>query len=127
MINHLIKICLSLMLAASLMVPRTWCCADPGPNAPKPNTTSHTCCSPQLTKQTQSLDPVQPFHNCTCSAAKVVASPPKTTKVDPNQTFLHQIDTEQELIPPGKPLSFSYQGALPHSRPLHLLHCVWTC
>ncbi|QDT41809.1 hypothetical protein Pan241w_18730 [Gimesia alba] len=127
MISHLIKICLSLMLAASLMVPRTWCCADSGQTTPKPNATQHSCCSPQSAQQTQSSEPLVPVHNCSCCAAKVIANVAKTTKVDPNQTSLHQIDVTPELIPPGNETSLSYQGSLPRSRPLHLLHCVWTC
>ncbi|WP_339734750.1 hypothetical protein [uncultured Gimesia sp.] len=127
MISHLIKICLSLMLATSLMAPRTWCCTDSGQTALTSTAPQHTCCFPQPAQQDQPSEPVAPPHNCSCYATNTFADAAKTPKVDPIQMSLHLIDTRQELIPPGKTQSVYHQSPLPHSRPLHLMHCVWTC
>lgn len=122
MFDHLFKICLSVILVTSLMVPVKWCCADKDQEEPGAIAAIKTCCGVQTE---QSSIPADQTHDCACCDANVFATT-ANVKIAP-QTTLFSNYTQPKTVQPEIGQTVDNLSPSDQSRPLHLMHCVWIC
>lgn len=127
MFDHLFKICLSLILVTSLMVPMKWCCADNEQRESDFITAKQNCCVPKTNQNEQPPAPVNPItNNCACCDTNVFTNVTKA-KIDSHKTPLYSSNSQLKTIQTETRHAVGNHGLSDQSRSLHLMHCVWIC
>ncbi len=123
MFDHLFKICLSVILVTSLVLPMKWCCADKEQVESETIAANDTCCASQTE---QSPAPADQTNDCRCCDVNVF-TPAVNTKVDSDKTNLSSNHSQPKTIPSETERTVDSLSPSAQSRPLHLMHCVWIC